>query len=183
MIRIVVPYTKEVLDAIIYDYQEVFWPFQVFFVLLALWVLYAIWKGHYHASIVAILAFFWVWVGAVYEIQFYKTINWIGFYVGMLFILQGLLLIWFGMVKGSIVFVKSRLSLALLPLIILGYPLLQFLTGTHHYELAIVGMLPNITVAFTFIVLWTHKNITTLLIIPLVWSVFSLYWQYLLFFN
>lgn len=160
MIRVVVPYTKEVLDAIIYEYQEIFWPVQWGFLLLALLVVYFFWKDahKYSAVITSILAFFWIWVGAVYEMGYYTSINWIGSYVGALFILQGLLLGWFGIYKKEVIFVKNSFSLVLALTLILAYPLVQLLSGIHYFEVSIVGMLPDITVVFLLILLWMNTQ-------------------------
>jgi hypothetical protein len=185
MIRVVVPYTKEVVDSIIYEYQEFFYPLQFTFIFLAFLMLYFIWKNQSHKIIVSILAFFWIWIGAIYEIKYYFSINWFGLYIGYFFILQALLLLWFGMIKKELIFVKNKISLIIVSFLTFFYPIVQIFAGTHHYEISIIGMLPNITVAFTLIILFmnTQKNIKTLFIIPIVWSVFSLYWNYLILFN
>ena len=187
MIRIVVPYTKEVLDSVVYEYQAVYWPFQFVFLSLALLALYLIWKNDIKNNkfIIVILAAFWFWLGAIYEINYYTTINWFGLYIGAAFILQGLLFLWFGLVKKSVVFVKSRSSVIAALLLVLGYPLLQLLSSSHHFEISMIGMLPNITAAFSWILLFmtTQKRVKTLFVIPLAWSAFSLYWSYLLAFN
>lgn len=89
------------------------------------------------------------------------------------------------MIKKELIFVKNKISLIIVSFLTFFYPIVQIFAGTHHYEISIIGMLPNITVAFTLIILFmnTQKNIKTLFIIPIVWSVFSLYWNYLILFN
>lgn len=111
MIRVVVPYTKEVIDSIIYEYQEFFYPLQFAFVFLAFLMVYFIWKNENNKIVVSILAFFWIWLAAVYEIRYYRSINWFGLYIAYSFILQALLLLWFGVVKKELVFTKNKISL------------------------------------------------------------------------
>ena len=185
MIRVVVPYTKEVIDSIIYEYQEFFYPLQFAFVFLAFLMVYFIWKNENNKIVVSILAFFWIWLAAVYEIRYYRSINWFGLYIAYSFILQALLLLCFGVVKKELVFTKNKISLIMTLFFIFIYPIIQIFSGTHHYEISIIGILPNITVVFTLIILFknTQKRIKTLFIIPILWSIFSLYWNYLLLFN
>ena len=187
MIRIVVPYTKEVLDSIIYEYQEFFCPAQFIFIFLALFTLFLIWRkvNKYNTIVVSILAFFWIWIAAIYEMKYYSSINWFGFYIALFFIFQVLLLFWFTIFKKELVFKKNQYSLSLLFILILCYPLFQFFSGTTYFEVSIIGMLPDITVVFSLILLFmnTKKRILTLFIIPSLWIAFSLYWNYLLLFN
>lgn len=187
MIRVVVPYTKEVLGSIVYEYQEYFFPLSIVFIFLALWIVYTIWKSEnkYNGFVVGILSFFWIWIGAIYEIKYYSTINWFGLYIGYVFILQALLLLWFGFVKKQIIFIKNKISLILSLTLILCYPLVELLKGIHYFEISIIGMLPSISVVFSLLILFmnTKKRVKTLFVIPLVWLVFSLYWNYLLVFN
>lgn len=186
MIRIVVPYTKEVLDSIIYEYQEFFWPIQIVFIFFALWLLYAIWKNGNKNSkiIVSILTFFWLWL-ALYEMKYYLFINWFGFYIACFFILQALLLLYFGFIKEELVFVKNRASLIAAFALIVFYPIIQIFSGIHYLEISIIGILPDITVLFTLILLFmnTQKRVWTLLFLPLIWISFSFYWNYLLLFD
>ncbi len=187
MIRVVVPYSKEVLDSVIYEYQEFFWPIQFIFIFLALWVLYAIWKNENQNNkfIISILSFFWIWIAVVYEMNYYLFINWFGFYIACFFILQALLLLWFGLIKKELVFVKNRASLIAAFSLIVFYPIIQILSGMHYFEISIIGILPDITVVFSLILLFmnTQKRIFGLFIIPIIWIFFSLYWNYLLVFN
>ncbi len=186
MIRVVVPYTKEVLDSVIYEYQEFFYPLQFVFVFLSLWVVYSIWKNENKNNkfIIGILALFWIWIGLVYEINYYAQINWFGLYIGTFFIIQAVLLLWFGFFKKEIEFIKNRFSLILSLLLIFSYPLLELFYKIHHFEISIIGMLPNITVLFSLLILVlnTKKRVRILFIIPIIWLIFTLYWNYLLYF-
>ncbi len=182
--RIVVPYSKEVLDATIYEYQEAFWPFQFIFILLVLWILYSIWnsKEKHHRIISGIVAFFWFWTGLVFEANYYNNINWAGFYICLVFILQGFLLLWFGVFKNGIVFKQSHIFASLALLIIIAYLILQLLFGATVFEVSIIGMLPDTTALFSllFLLIPVKKRVWSLLPIPVIWLVFSLYWNYLL---
>ena len=187
MIRIVVPYSKEVLDSVVYEYQEFFFPIQFIFIFLALLVVYLIWKSENknNKTIVSILAIFWIWIGAIYEMKYYISINWFGLYIGSFFILQGLLLLWFGLIKKEVVFIRNNYSLLAVLILVLCYPALQIISGMHYFESSIIAMLPDITVLFFLILFFvnTQKRIWSLFIIPLVWMGFSFYLNYLLLFN
>jgi len=49
-----------------------------------------------------ILAFFWLWMGIVYHLLFFTTINKAAYLFGGLFIIEGSLFIYFGIIKKKI---------------------------------------------------------------------------------
>ena len=182
--RIVVPYTQEVLDATVYEYQEAFWPLQFIFVLSAFWLLYAIWnnKGKNNRIVSATLAFYWFWTGSTYAANYYNDINWAGFYICLIFVLQGLLLLWVGIIRKDLAFKQSRLVPPLATILIVVYPLLQLLGGSTLFEISIVGMLPDSTALFSLLILLfaVQKREWRVLAVPVIWLIFSGYWHFLL---
>ena len=111
--RVVVPYSQEVLNAVVHAYQQLFFPLQLVFIFLALLSLYALWKQtpRRHQLISGVLALFFLWSGAVYFGNYYENINWFGLYTGILFCLQGLILLWYGVLKKMLYFQQNPLSL------------------------------------------------------------------------
>jgi hypothetical protein len=51
-----------------------------------------------------ILSIFWIWIGGVYHLLFFTTINKAAYVFGTLFILQGILFIIFGVIKPVLSF-------------------------------------------------------------------------------
>ncbi|MFP4487414.1 MAG: DUF6064 family protein [Campylobacterales bacterium] len=182
--RIVAPYNLEVLNAVIYEYQSLFFPLQLLFFALALFALYWYWyqKSLTNQIVTSILALFWFWSGFVYLGIYYEQINWFGFYASIIFFLQALLLLWYGVIKQSLYFQKSLLSITVSLSVIILLPLLQMFSGVGFYEVYVVGMLPLSTVAFSvgLSLSLSSKKVLHISLIPLLWSSFSLYWSYLL---
>ena len=59
-------------------------------------------------AIAGVLAVWWLWVAIAFHLQRYATINWAARYFAALFVIQALLLLWFGVVRGSLRFRLSR---------------------------------------------------------------------------
>jgi hypothetical protein len=180
----VVPYSQEVLNAVVQEYQQLFFPLQLFFIFLALLSLYALWKQTPRCGqlISGVLALFFLWSGGVYFGNYYETINWFGLYAGMVFCLQGVILLWYGVLKKMLLFEQTPLSLGLAWSVLALLPMVQVQMGATYYEVYVVGMLPLATLAFftSLALALQPKKALHVSLIPLVWSVFSLYWNALL---
>lgn len=172
------PFTIEQFLAVFRLYNESVWPIQIFFNLLALVCLYFIFRRTSISDkfISISLALFWLWMGIVYNIIFFTSINKAAYLFGSLFIIQSLIFIYFGLIKGSLQFEFQRsiisysaIVLAIFALII--YPLLGFAFG-HMYPNSPTFGLPCPTTIFTLgIILFIRGRIPYLLIaIPLFWS-------------
>jgi hypothetical protein len=115
-------------------------------------------------------------MGAVYHIIYFSSINTAAYIFGGLFILQGLIFIYSGLIKKNIVFEYRNdiYGAAGWILIIYGliiYPLIGYMAG-HHYPMAPELSAPCPTTIFTFgILLFTTKISKWILIIPFVWSI------------
>ena len=151
---------------------------QVIFYLLALAALFlAIRKTNYSdRTIPAILALFWLWMGAVYHITFFATINPVAYGFGALFIIQGLLFLLSGMLKRKLSFgpaadIYGWVGGFFVLYGLLIYPLLGYFLG-HVYPHSPTFGLPCPTTIFTFgLLLWTNKRVPWyLLVIPVIWS-------------
>jgi hypothetical protein len=124
-----------------------------------------------------VLSFFWLWMGIVYHLIFFSTINKAAYFFGALFIVQGILFTVWGVFKNSLSFEyqKSTNNIAgiiLLLYALIIYPVLGYNLG-HAYPYSPTFGLPCPTTIFTFgLLLFTNKKIPVyLLIIPLFWSV------------
>ena len=124
-----------------------------------------------------ILGFFWLWIGIVYHIIFFTSINKAAYFFGALYIIQGLLFLYVGGLRSKLSF-KSHPnshgivgSLFILYALII-YPGLGYFFG-HVYPKNPTFGLPCPTTIFTFgILLWTDKKIPKyVLAIPLIWSI------------
>lgn len=172
------PFYTEQFLAIFTSYNQSVWPVQVILVFTALLLLYTLFKKSKNSDFIICtgLALFWLWMGIVYHIIFFTRINPAAYLFGSLFIVQGLLFIYYGTIKKQLVFayrhnITGVLSLLLFLYALIFYPLLGYYFG-HTYPSTPTFGLPCPTTIFTFglLVLLEKSNIV-LHIIPLLWSV------------
>lgn len=169
--------TAQFLD-VFRNYNNSVFPIQIFFNILAvLLIIFAIKKFNYSDKIIISgLSFLWIWMGAVYHIIFFSTINKMAFLFGPLFILQGILFAVYGFkTKMSFKFnrgITAYISILLLLYALIIYPWLGYYSG-HVYPASPTFGLPCPTTIFTFgmLLLLENKYPFKIFIIPLLWSV------------
>ncbi len=173
------PFTLEQFLDIFRQYNISLWPIQVVLVVLALVATYfSIFKKSYSDKIiVSILTFLWLWMGIVYHLIYFSSINKAAIVFGILFIIQALLIFYFGIIKNKLRFQFSLnrygitgMVLILFALII--YPLIAYWLG-HVYPSSPTFGLPCPTTIFTFgILLFSLSRIHfAVIIIPVIWSI------------
>ena len=123
-----------------------------------------------------------LWNGSVYHIGVFSVINKAAFLFGALFMIQGLLFFWRGVMKNDLVFGFSRDGYSLMGglfiLYAIGfYPFLGILAGHTWPHSPMFGVAPCPTTSFTFgLLLLTQDRIKKyLLAIPLIWAVVGLH--------
>lgn len=171
------PFTSEQFFEVFKQYNEALWPAQIGIYLAAVIVFYLIFKpGRYSNKIIAgILALLWMWMGIVYHWGFFSQINPAARIFGILFILQGLIFIYEGLVRNNLEFSYSKNSRSItgLILILFGtiiYPILGQFLG-HNYPGTPTFGLPCPTTIFTFgVLLLTLRAPKYVVLIPLLWS-------------
>jgi len=102
----VLPFTREVFLSLLERYNAAIWPAQIIALGLGILVLLLIFKPRKGSDrfVAAVLAGAWVWTGAVYHMMFLATLNWAAWTSGALFVLQGGLLAWSGVLRGRLAF-------------------------------------------------------------------------------
>ncbi len=173
------PFTTEQFFSVFEKYNLAVWPMQIVLVLIAILaiILSIRKKNQSNSGISIILVFFWLWVGIVYHLGFFTSINKAAYFFGVLYIVQGLLFLFVGGLKRKLSF-KFEFNFygivgsffILYALVI--YPCLGYLLG-HVYPKNPTFGLPCPTTIFTFgLLLWTDKKVPKyVLAIPLVWSI------------
>ena len=173
-----IPFTIEQFLTLFQIYNESIWPIQVFFYLIALLALVlAVKKSPYSDKMISlILAYFWLWMGIIYHMVFFSLINRAAYFFGALFIIQGLLFLYLGLIKNKLSFNLNLdfygLTGSIFILYALAlYPLIGNYLG-HRYPAAPTFGAPCPTTIFTFgLLLLTDKKIPKIiLLIPLLWS-------------
>ena len=177
-----VPFNVEEFLNVFAAYNQAIWPAQIVAYGLGLLALVLIARGHRHAGRVtaAILAALWVWNGAAYHIAFFSPINPAAFGFGALFVVQGLLFLYFGVVQARLSFQVSRSAASIAGVLTLAYaavvyPLIGHFAG-HNYPFApMFGVAPCPTTIFTFglLALADRKVPKLLLVAPLLWTLIA----------
>jgi hypothetical protein len=172
------PFTVEQFFGVFKNYNEAIFPMQVLFYLLATIAFYFAIKPAAKSSriIAGILAFLWLWMGAVYHLAFFTGINKAAYLFGGIFILQGILFLFFGFYRDTFSFkfsysVYGVTGVVLILFALVVYPVLGFFMG-HVYPASPTFGLPCPTTIFTFgLLLLSDKKLPVVLfIIPFTWS-------------
>lgn len=172
------PFTKEAFFNVFSQYNITVWPLQYVFVLLAIIavLLTVADTGKRNRAIFIMLSFFWFWMGIVYHIFFFATINKAAYLFGIGFIVQAILFAVAGLRKKEFSFglrgdVYSVAGIGLIFFALAGYPVLAAYFG-HIYPRAATFGLPCPTTIFTFgiLLVMDQKCPKYLLIIPCLWA-------------
>lgn len=177
------PFTTEQFLHVFKVYNEAVWPAPLVAYLLGLTaIVLAVRHTRYSDPVAAgVLALFWFFMGGVYHLGFFSRINPAAYLFGILFIVQGLLFLIYGVLEDRLTFRFRRdiygLTGGLMMLYALAiYPALGALLG-HSYPYApLFGIAPCPATIFTFgLLLWTVGRVPGwLLIIPALWSLLGL---------
>jgi hypothetical protein len=172
------PFSTEDFLNVFGSYNQSVFPVQIIFYLIAIICIYLLVKGSASSNkiIASVLSFFWLWIGIIYHIVFFSSINKAAYFFGGLFIIQSILFFIDGVVQNKLSFaytknIFSNTGIIFLAYALIIYPLLGYLLG-HKYPEAPTFGLPCPTTIFTFgILLFANKKFSILiLIIPLLWS-------------
>lgn len=132
------------------------------------------WSGRIIAGLLAVL---WLWAGAVYHMGFFARINPAAYAFGVAFMLQGLLLLWAGAVRGRFRFragrdLRTAAAAVLILYALFVYPLLGLAFG-HRYPAAPTFGAPCPVTIFTIGMLLIQRGgwQRLALVLPLSWSV------------
>ena len=177
------PFTVEQFLEAFKSYNQSVFPMQIVFYFLALTIILLSIKRITHADriINVILSIFWLWMGIVYQLLYFAPINKAAYLFGGIFILQGLLFFYQGVLKNKLSY-KFRfdkfgwVGALLITFALIIYPFLGYEFG-HLYPASPTFGLPCPTTIFTFgILMWFDKKIPiSILIIPFIWSIIGFF--------
>ena len=172
------PFTVEEFLQIFRAYNQWIYPLQFVFYILAFVIVYISIKKPANGNrlINFILAFFWLWMGFVYHLMFFSAINKAAYIFGILFIFQGALFIYYGVIRQKLKYNLTNdptnwIGMVLVVFALLIYPVLGYLFK-HAYPASPTFGVPCPTTIFTFgVLLWSKEKVPiVLLIIPFLWS-------------
>lgn len=175
------PFTVHEFFDVFRRYNETVWPAQLLLVAAALTAVGLVLRLGTRASraVSLILAIFWLWMGGVYHLWFFRAINPAALLFGIAFVMQGVALLWmglrghqlqFGLRRGGTVLVGGLLMAYALAI----YPLLGYTLG-HRFPASPTFGVPCPTTIFTFGMLcWTRAPVPSLLlIVPGLWALIA----------
>jgi hypothetical protein len=176
------PFTIEQFLGVFRDYNESVWPLQWLLNVVAIAAIVGAIKGGRRASVMvaSTLAALWVWMGLGYHMAFFRSINPAAVLFALLFLIQGILIAWFGIVRGQLRYERRLdgpkvIGLVLIAYAMLVYPVMGYVLG-HRYPATPTFGVPCPTTIFTFGMLLAAADPRSrvLLVIPAVWSVLGL---------
>ncbi|HSJ80443.1 MAG TPA: DUF6064 family protein [Thiobacillus sp.] len=163
-------------------YNRDLWPLQMLALVLGVAVL-ALWRrGGDRAgrAIAVILAVCWLWVAWGFHWQRYASINLAAGYFALAFVVQALLLLWLGGLRGRLTpapatRLQQRAGLGLLLFALLLFPLIGPLLGRSWTQAELFGIAPDPTALATLGVLLFAgvRPVWGLFPIPVVWCLLS----------
>jgi hypothetical protein len=177
------PFTKEQFLDVFVKYNTSVFPDQILLFLFAIAAIYFCFKKTLFSGrlISLILTILWLWMGVVYHLIFFSSINKAAYVFGTLYIVQSGLFFYTGVIKNKLNFIYRRdwFVFAGLIFIIYGliiYPVLGFFLG-HVYPQSPTFGLPCPTTIFTFgLLLWSDKKLPIyLLFVPFIWSLLGFF--------
>lgn len=171
------PFTPEQFFEVFKQYNEAVWPAQVAIYIAAAIAFYLIFRPFKNSNKVVsgILALFWLWMGIIYHLTFFSSINSAALLFGALFVIQGFIFIFEGVIRDNISFSYSKdwRSVTGIALMIFGpvvYPVIGQLLG-HAYPSTPTFGAPCPTTIFTIGAILLASNLPKYVAaIPLLWS-------------
>ncbi len=177
------PFTVEQFLDKFKTYNQSVYPMQIVFYLLGSTVIFLSLKKIANADrmINAILLVFWLWMGIAYHLVYFTQINKAAYLFGAIFILQGLLFFYHGVLTNRLSY-KFRfdrpgwIGALMITFALIIYPLLGYVFG-HIYPASPTFGLPCPTTIFTFgVFMWFDRKIPlSILIIPFLWSIIGFF--------
>jgi len=142
--------------ALLQDYNLAIWPLQVIAYALGIAaLLLSIRKTKYSGSVImAILAFFWLWTGGVFNLIYFRPFYPLAIVFAVLFVVQGTIFALAALGKPKISFqlkadLPSLIAIVLALYALVGYPLLETLWGRGYPRSLAFGLVPCPTTLFT----------------------------------
>jgi Family of unknown function (DUF6064) len=158
-------------------YNRALWPAVILIWLLTAAAIAALYLRDPWASrlVAAVLAFHWGWAGIAYHLAFFRSINPAATLFGAVFVLQGALFLWLGVLGSQLSFqftcsVWGRIGAALIAYSLL-YPALGLALGLAYPRLPSFGVpCPTAILTVGLLLLAPRHEARRLGAIPLLWA-------------
>src|SRR5689334_18894403 len=123
-----IPFSIAEFLSVFERYNSSVWPAQAFLFLLAVASVVVVIRKENSSTRIAfsILAFLWIWMGAVYHIIFFSPINPTAKIFGSLFIVQALIFLYAGVIKSNLELKFEKGWISTVGLIMIAYSLIIY---------------------------------------------------------
>src|ERR1041385_8134569 len=123
-----IPFTVDQFLRVFERYNTAVWPAQLILYVIALAVVYLAFQQRtdFSKSIASILSVFWIWMGLVYHLWFFSSINRAALLFALFFVLQGILFFIAGVLKSDLGFRLRRDLLGITGSVFLIYALVIY---------------------------------------------------------
>lgn len=176
------PFTTGQFFEVFERYNETVFPFQLVIIALGiagLYLLHSKWSAK-SKLIGAYLGGLWIWMGVVYHIIFFAEINTAAYAFGGMFILQGLLILYYSFIGKKLFFsfsfqARDYIGYFFIIFGLIIYPVVGYFIENSFARTISLGLpCPTTIMTFGFFMLSREKFPRVLLIIPLLWAVIGL---------
>ena len=183
------PFTIDQFFGVFEQYNQAIWPIHIVAYMLGIAaIILTVKKTRYSdQAISVILASFWAWMGIVYHLMYFRTINGAALGFGVLFIIQAIVWLLFGVIRPKLAFQLNTNPYALTGILLivyamLIYPLLGTLLGHGYPRSPSFGAAPCPTTIFSFglLLLTSAKVPKSVLLIPFLWALLGFTASFLL---
>ena len=171
------PFTTEQFFKVFEQYNSAVFPIQIILLVLGIAALLLIHsrKEYRNRLIGGLVGILWLWIGVVYHLSFFTSINKAAYGFGGLFVLQGIFF-FVETFRNRLAFSFERTTQAYIGYVfmvfgLIIYPVISFLLADSPWHTISLG-LPCPTTIFTFglLMVTSGRFPRYLLIIPLIWA-------------
>ncbi|HEY9489937.1 MAG TPA: DUF6064 family protein [Chryseosolibacter sp.] len=174
-----VPFSIDDFFAVFERYNSDIWPLQLIFYALAIIAIVGLMMKLKNASqmLNQLLSFLWLWMGIVYHINYFASINPAANFFGGMFIMQGLIFAYLSVNKTKLEYrfnltnIHSIVGIGFIVYGMVLYPLLNYLSGITFPRSPTFGLpCPSTIFTFGLLLIATRKIPWYIFIIPFLWS-------------
>jgi hypothetical protein len=154
---VVLSFTREQFIGVFVEYHLALWPLQIFAYVIGIGMVAMVFRPSPISGrmIAGGLAAMWLWTGIAYHGLYFSSINGAALLFGVLFVLQGALIFYVGVVRAQLQFgipdgVTGWLGGVLMTYAAVLYPLLGIWFGHTYAQVPMFGMTPCPVTIFSF---------------------------------